>query len=119
MKKIAILTCLKWSAPCSSINCFQAFNNKEGGFAIYKNQEVQLAAFCRCNGCELPYYDDPDMLSKLNRLIKEQVDTVHLGLCTQLRDKVDKKTRVECEKITLISQYLEKNNVQVIRGTHA
>ncbi len=31
--------------------CFRSFANHEGAFSIYKNQDVEIAAFTTCGGC--------------------------------------------------------------------
>lgn len=119
MKKIAIFTCLKACKVCSSTACFKAFNNKSGHFTIYNNQEIQLTAFLHCNGCGSNLDQDQDLHKKLDKIITEQVNTVHFGICTSKKnpDHPD-MARIECSKITPIVDYLKAHGVEVVRGTH-
>jgi predicted metal-binding protein len=48
--KIGIIICDRYST-CSGGKCFRAATNREGAFSIYKNMELQVAAFTTCGGC--------------------------------------------------------------------
>ncbi len=48
--RIGIIICDRYRT-CAGGKCFQAFQNKEGAFSIYKNREVELSAFTTCGGC--------------------------------------------------------------------
>jgi len=48
--KIGIIICDRYR-NCAGGKCFRAFQNREGAFSIYKNREVELAAFTTCGGC--------------------------------------------------------------------
>jgi len=48
--KIGIIICDRYR-NCAGGKCFRAFHNREGAFSIYKNREVELAAFTTCGGC--------------------------------------------------------------------
>lgn len=48
--KIGIIICDRYRT-CAGGKCFRAFQNKEGAFEMYKNREVELAAFTTCGGC--------------------------------------------------------------------
>jgi predicted metal-binding protein len=51
--KIAILLCETHcvNLNCHGIKCFTALNNREGAFADYKDQDLQLVAYGTCTGC--------------------------------------------------------------------
>lgn len=119
MKKIAIFTCLQACEVCSSTACFKAFNNKTDHFAIYKNQDILLTAFLHCNGCSSNLEHDQDMRRKLDKLVSEQVSTVHLGICTSQKDSCHPQaSRIECSKITPLIEYLSAHGIEIVRGTH-
>lgn len=48
--KIGIIICDRYRT-CAGGKCFRAFQNKEGAFEMYKNKEVELAAYTTCGGC--------------------------------------------------------------------
>jgi len=48
--KIGIIICDRYRT-CAGGKCFRALKNRDGAFAIYKNREVELAAFTTCGGC--------------------------------------------------------------------
>ena len=56
MKKIVILACQKANTVCTGAGCLKAFNQKTKSFARYQNEEIELEAFFRCNGCDV--WDD-------------------------------------------------------------
>jgi predicted metal-binding protein len=112
MKKIGILNCLKANEVCTGASCLMAFNQRSRGFAPYAGEEIQLAAFLRCNGCDSVPLEDPGMMEKLERLAAENVEIVHLGVCTKLPNGS------LCPKIAQIRQKLESLGITVIQGTH-
>jgi len=48
--KIGIIICDRYHS-CAGGKCFRALKNREGAFSIYKDQEVELAAYTSCGGC--------------------------------------------------------------------
>jgi len=48
--KVGIIICDRYH-NCAGGKCFRALQNREGAFSIYKNQEVELAAYTTCGGC--------------------------------------------------------------------
>jgi len=48
--KIGIIICDRYRS-CAGGKCFRSLKNHEGAFSIYKNREVELAAFTTCGGC--------------------------------------------------------------------
>ena len=49
---------------------------------------------------------------KLDRLVSEEVKTVHVGVCRLMDDKK------ECPRMTKICEMIDSRGIQVIRGTH-
>lgn len=113
--KLAILTCLHSNDVCTRAGCLKAFYEKRDFFEGYA-PDTQLIALMTCNGCakERPMEpkEDPGIQEKLERLVKESVDTVHVGVCRR------KKNGQECERITQICELMEQNDIHVVRGTH-
>lgn len=48
--KIGIIICDRYHA-CAGGKCFRALQSKEGAFQMYKDQEVEPAAYTTCGGC--------------------------------------------------------------------
>ena len=116
MKKIATLTCLPSNEVCARVGCLSAFQNRTAFFKDYPEDTV-LAAMMTCNGCrsmtETEPQDDNGILEKIDRLVHEEITTVHVGVCRLTR------SGNECPRITAICQMLEDRGIEVIRGTHA
>jgi len=48
--KLGIIICDRYHT-CTGGKCFRALQNREGAFEMYKDKEVELAAFTTCGGC--------------------------------------------------------------------
>jgi len=48
--KIGIIICDRYRT-CTGGKCFRAAANREGAFSIYKDKELEIAAFTTCGGC--------------------------------------------------------------------
>ena len=125
MKRIAILACLRSGNVCTGASCLQAFSQRKASFACYGEEPLELVAFMRCNGCQLPepgapyeartytpLAQDAGLMEKVERLQKEQVDIVHVGICCQNRQGQ------LCPTIAEITEALQQRGMTVVRGTH-
>jgi len=50
MKKVGIIICDRYRS-CAGGKCFRSLREREGGFARYEGQEVELVGFTTCGGC--------------------------------------------------------------------
>ena len=50
MKKIGIIICDRYHT-CAGGKCLRSLGNREGGFSIYKDEEVELVGYTTCGGC--------------------------------------------------------------------
>jgi predicted metal-binding protein len=48
--KLGIIICDRYNT-CAGGKCFRALKNKEGAFEMYKDAEIELAAYTNCGGC--------------------------------------------------------------------
>jgi predicted metal-binding protein len=48
--KIGIIICDRYKT-CAGGKCFRAASNREGAFSVYKDFELEIAAFTTCGGC--------------------------------------------------------------------
>lgn len=109
--KIAILNCLQANEVCAGCSCLKALAARTRHFARYEGQDVELAAFARCNGCGAGL--DEGFREKLDRMVTEGAQVVHLGVCT-----VRRETHTECPTMTQAAEYLQARGLEVHRGTH-
>lgn len=117
MKKIAVLRCLKTSASCAATGCFTAFNERDKAFKRYEGEDVQLAAMWTCNGCcgdELQ--NQEGIVTKINRMAKNNISVVHLSSCTKKADENGEK--VLCPNIAYIAKRLQALGITIVEGTH-
>ena len=50
MKKVGIFICDRYHT-CAGGKCLRALRNREGAFARYKDEEVELVGYTTCGGC--------------------------------------------------------------------
>lgn len=50
MKKIGIIICNRW-VTCAGGKCLRSLRNREGAFARYLGEEVELVGYTTCGGC--------------------------------------------------------------------
>jgi len=50
MKKISIIICDRYHT-CAGGKCLRAMRNREGAFALYKEEEIELVGYTTCGGC--------------------------------------------------------------------
>ena len=115
MNRIGILTCLNSNDVCTRVGCLNAFNHRTDFFSAYP-RDTELAVLMTCNGCQENRppepEDDPGILEKLERLTKEEISTIHVGVCRMTSE------HIECPRITKICSMMEEQGIRVIRGTH-
>jgi len=50
MKKVGIIICDRYRS-CTGGKCFRSLREREGAFARYEGQDVELVGFTSCGGC--------------------------------------------------------------------
>jgi len=48
--KIGIIICDRYNT-CAGGKCFRSAASREGAFALYKDQDIEIAGFTTCGGC--------------------------------------------------------------------
>ena len=125
MRRIAILACRNAEEVCAGVSCLQAFFRRDGSFASYGDDALELTAVLHCNGCRgvedqgpfdqgefRPLSQDVVMQKKLERLEREGVDTVHLGICCWNREGEI------CPWAEEIQEEFRRRGMTVVAGTH-
>jgi len=106
MKKIGIIICDRYRT-CAGGKCFRSLRNKEGAFARYKNEEVEVVGYTTCGGCP-----GGNIEEAREELLKNGAEIIHLAtgfLCGY----------PPCPHIEHFVKFVpEKYNVEVVLGTH-
>jgi predicted metal-binding protein len=50
MKKVGIIICNRYRT-CAAGKCLRSLRNREGAFAQYRDEEVELVGYTTCGGC--------------------------------------------------------------------
>jgi len=104
--KVGIFICDRYS-NCAGGKCLRALKEREGGFSIYKDEEVELVGYTTCGGCpggNIEYAPE--------EMIKNGVNAIHLatGLVVGYPP---------CPRLNYFCKYIEnKFGVNVVIGTH-
>jgi len=80
-RKLAIIVREKTADRCIGKGCLNAFFQRIDSFEHYKDQELELVAFCHDGGDS----DDPikNIDQRIKRFLKYKVDIVHVSTCNR------------------------------------
>ena len=114
MKRIAILACLKANDVCAGCGCLSALYDRKARFERYAGEEIRLTAFMRCSHCvrEGDPMEDPGFVEKLDRLVQEGTEVVHIGVCAGRDDES------ACPGMRRMARAFSERGVEVVWGTH-
>lgn len=115
MKHIVMITCPLSEDVCTSAACFQAFYKRTHQFARYGEEEVQIDAYMKCNGCGHFVDNDQGLKKKMDRILQMKPYAVHLGICCCH----DGRSKELCTEVKAICKVLEEHQIPMIRGTHS
>lgn len=106
MKKIGIIICDRYHT-CAGGKCLRSLRNREGAFALYRGEEVELVGYTTCGGCpggNVEYVPE--------EMKKNGADVIHLatGLIVGYPP---------CPRIQAFIDFIPaKYDLEVIAGTH-
>jgi predicted metal-binding protein len=106
MTRLGIIICDRYR-NCAGGKCLRALRNREGAFARYQGQEVELVGYTTCGGCpggNVEYTGE--------EMVKNGAQVIHLatGLVVGYPP---------CPYIDTFKKFLkERNGVEVVVGTH-
>jgi predicted metal-binding protein len=106
MTKIGIIICDRYHT-CAGGKCLRALRNREGAFARYKDEEVELMGFTTCGGCPGGNVEYAPAEMK-----KNGVEVIHLatGLVVGYPP---------CPRVQAFSEFIPaKYGLEVVIGTH-
>jgi predicted metal-binding protein len=105
---IAIVRCNIVSETCPGVGCLKAFNDKQVHFERYKDKKVELIGFFTCGGCS------GRRVHRLVQTLKNyDLHVIHLASCMLFEGDYPK-----CPFKELIKKDIEKQDVEVVEGTH-
>jgi predicted metal-binding protein len=106
MKKIGIIICDRYRT-CAGGKCLRALRNREGAFARYEGEQVELVGYTTCGGCpggNVEYTGE--------EMLKNGVQVIHLATGMLVGYP-------PCPYIETFKSFLEKRyGVEVVVGTH-
>ena len=113
MRKIAILGCQKSNQVCAGCACLNAFYDRKKAFERYAGEELRLTAFMRCSKCctEVSPQEEPGFLEKLDRLVSEGTECVHIAKCGLKKGKA-------CPGMAQMAKCFEERGIEVVWGSH-
>jgi predicted metal-binding protein len=106
MKKIGIIICNRYQT-CAGGKCLRAMRNREGAFARYANEEIELVGYTTCGGCPGGNVEYAPAEMK-----KNGAEVIHLatGLVVGYPP---------CPRLDAFDEFLAaKYGVEVVIGTH-
>ena len=118
MSKIAILYCkkIKDQSCIACAKCYKGMAEKNGAFAQYKDEDIELVAMTDCGDCPGLTVPKVKLLRETTANIDRPIGTLHLGTCMKAAmEMAECPINFDDLKVTL------ENNmgIKVVLGTHA
>jgi len=117
MKRILIVSCnnIRDHHCIACLKCCKALSRREGEFARYKDEEVEVAGWTTCGGCPGMVVPRVMLVNELAGLYENNFDVIHLGTCMVKATTVS-KCQLNLEEL---KQKLETLfGKEVVIGTH-
>ncbi len=118
MSKVAILYCkrIKDQSCVACAKCYKAISEKNGAFAQYKDDDIELVAMTDCGDCPGLTVPKVKLLNETTKSLDRPIEVLHLGTCM--------KSAMEMAGCPInfddLQVTLEKNmGIKVVLGTHA
>ncbi|MDD9301964.1 MAG: CGGC domain-containing protein [Desulfobacter sp.] len=106
MKGIGIIICHRYHT-CAGGKCLRAMQNREGGFARYKDEEIQITGYTSCGGCPGGNVEYAPLEMK-----KNNTQVIHLATGLVVGYPPCPRIKAFCEFIPA------KFGLEVVGGTH-
>ena len=106
MKRIGILICDRYHT-CAGGKCLRAMRNREGAFALYKEEEIEIVGYTTCGGCPGGNVEYAPAEMK-----KNGADVIHLATGLVVGYPPCPRLKAFCEFIPA------KYGMDVVVGTH-
>lgn len=106
MKKIGIIICDRYHT-CAGGKCLRAMRNREGAFALYQDEAVELVGYTSCGGCP-----GGNIEYSPAEMVKNGVDVIHLATGLVVGYPPCHRLQAFCDFIPA------KYGLEVVIGTH-
>lgn len=104
--KVGIMICNRYQT-CAGGKCFRALQNREGAFAAYEGQEVEMVGYTTCGGCP-----GGNVEYSPGEMKKNGADVIHIATCFLVGYP-------PCDRIAYFRDYIQNRyEVKVVVGTH-
>ncbi len=104
--KLGIIICDRYRS-CAGGKCLRSMHNREGAFSLYKDKEIELAAYTSCGGCpggNIEYAPE--------EMKKNGVNTIHFATGMIIGYP-------PCPNIDYFAEFIQKKyDMNVVYGTH-
>lgn len=117
MAKIAIVGCkrIQDQLCIACEKCLKAISLRDGEFARYKDEELELVALGNCGDCPGLIMPKLQLMSEISKSIDRDYDAIHLGTCV-VKAKKTGKCPLDFEQLAgLVKENFGK---EVVVGTH-
>jgi len=117
MAKVAIIGCkrIQDQLCIACEKCLKAISKKDGEFARYKDDEIELIGLGHCGDCPGLVLPKVQLMNEIAESIDRKYDIIHFGTCI-LKAKKSGGCPLDLEKLSdLIKQNFGK---ETVIGTH-
>ena len=117
MARVAIVGCKRVQDQLciACAKCLKAMQNREGEFARYKDDELELVALGDCGDCPGLIMPKVTLMNEIITMLERDYDIIHLGTCV-VKAKKTGQCPLDFEQVThLIKENFGK---EVVIGTH-
>ncbi len=117
MAKIAIVGCkrIQDELCIACEKCLKAMSLREGEFARYKDDQLELMALGNCGDCPGLIMPKVTLMNEIAGMLDREYDIIHLGTCV-VKAKKTGQCPLDFEKVTKLM--IENFNKEVVIGTH-
>ena len=76
-------------------------------------KKLNFRLFLQCSGCGDDLEHNSGLQEKVERILKIDPDSVHVGVCT-----IEKDTKKRCAVIGKMLKIFKEHGIEVLNGTH-
>ncbi|MFZ5898908.1 MAG: CGGC domain-containing protein [Bacillota bacterium] len=108
-KKIKDVTCV------SCMKCFKAMRERQGEFARYRDEDLDVVAMGDCGDCPGLVLPKVALISDLAKVYDRDFDVIHLGAC-MVKATSTAKCPIDLQELS--AKLKAKFGKEVVVGTH-
>jgi predicted metal-binding protein len=118
MANVAILYCKKIQdhSCIACAKCYKGMAERNGEFARYEDDELQLVAMTDCGDCPGLTVPRVKLLKEVTEKLDRNIDVVHLGTCMKLAMETA-QCPIDYDELKFVLE--QKFGCEVVLGTHS